>query len=264
MTEHDELRGSDDTTRRWSALVIGGSGAIGAAVCDALAREGADVALTYRDNADAAERTAEQVRKHGRQATITQVAVEDAEAVVELVGRVTEAYGGLDTVVTAAAPIASQMFTSRIPPERFVEQLDHDTGGFFNVASAALPALRERGGSIVAICTVANRRYVLRDVLSSAPKAAVEAVVRAIAAEEGRYGVRANAVGVGILDEGMAQTLLDLGEVRERDLEYAVSRIPLGKLGAPTDIAEATAFLASQRANYITGQFLDVDGGYAL
>src|SRR5690606_42055005 len=101
-------------------------------------------------------------------------------------------------------------------------------------------------------------------ILSSAPKAAVEALVKAIAAEEGRSGVRANAVGVGILDDGMSRTLIERGEVRQRDMDHARSLVPLGRLGVADDVAGVVAFLASDRASYITGQWIDVDGGYSI
>lgn len=247
-----------------AALVVGASGAIGAACALALAEAGSDVALAFRSTADAAERTAEAVRAAGRRATTHQVDTQQDQAVTDLVTDVVAAHGGISTLVTAAAPVATQRWTSRIEPVLFEEVMTQDVTAFHRVVAAVLPALRESGGSIVAITTVANRRYVLRDVLSSAPKAAVEAVVRAVAAEEGKTGVRANAVGVGILREGMSATLMARGEVRERDMEHARSMVPLGRLGVADDIAGAVAFFASDRAAYITGQFLDVDGGYGI
>lgn len=246
------------------ALVIGGSGAIGAAVSRALAEAGSDVALTYRSNARGADETATTVEACGRRARSYKVATESDVEVAELVDDVVGEFGGIHTLVTAAAPVASQQWTGRIPPERFTKQMDQDVNAFHRLVTAALPALRVARGSIVAITTVANRRYVLRDVLSSAPKAAVEAVVRAVAAEEGRSGVRANAVGVGILEDGMSMTLLAAGDVREQDMKHALALVPLGRLGVAEDIAGAAAFLASDRASYITGQWIDVDGGYAI
>lgn len=250
--------------RPGGALVTGGSGAIGAAICRSLADAGVDVAFTYRSNEHTARTLEDELTAVGRRAHAHRADVADDDAVAALVAAAAEQLGGLHTVVTAAAPVASQVWVGRIPGERVLDQLDQDVVGFHRVVTAALPHLRETQGSVVAVTTVANRRYVLRDVLSSAPKAAVEAFVRAIAAEEGRYGVRANAVGVGILSVGMAASLVASGEVRERDMEHALTRIPLGRLGSAEDVAGAVTFLAGPSAAYVTGQFLDVDGGYAL
>ena len=144
------------------------------------------------------------------------------------------------------------------------EQLDTDASGFFAVASPALPHLRQSEGSIVAITTAATRRYPVRDGLSSIPKAAVEAAVRGIAAEEGRFGVRANTVGPGMLVDGMAERLMASGDLDESALDAARANIAMRRFGSADDIAEAVCFLASARAKFITGQHLDVDGGFTI
>ena len=106
---------------------------------------------------------------------------------------------------------------------------------------------------MVAVTTAATRRYPVRDGLSAAPKGAVEALVRGIAAEEGRYGVRANCVGPGMLTDGMAARLIASGELDERALDVTRANIPLRAFGTAEDVAEAVCFLASDRARFITG-----------
>jgi 3-oxoacyl-[acyl-carrier protein] reductase len=246
--------------RTGAALVVGGSGAIGRAVCERLAVLGSDVVLTYAGNEAAAEKTAATVREHGRTATVVRMRMADE---AEVRAAVTGA-GELHTLVVAASPVNSQVHVSRLTSERYVDQLHADAGGTFHAISAALPALRASRGSVVVVSSVANRRYVVRDVLSTASKAANEALVRAVAAEEGRYGVRANAVGVGILAEGMTEGLVASGDIRDGDLDHARARIPLGVLGTAAAVADAVAFLASDEAAYVTGQWLDVDGGYGV
>ena len=140
--------------------------------------------------------------------------------------------------------------------------MELEINGFFNTVQAVLPFIRVSKGSIVAVTTAATDRYPIRDGLSASPKAAVEMLIRGLAAEEGKYGVRANAVGPGMLSEGMAEELIARGEYSQQDLDIATRNIPLSRFGKASDIAEAVCFLASERANYISGQILNVDGGY--
>jgi NAD(P)-dependent dehydrogenase (short-subunit alcohol dehydrogenase family) len=97
-----------------------------------------------------------------------------------------------------------------------------------------------------------------------APKGAIEALMRGIAREEGRFGVRANNVAVGVVDAGMFPKLVERGELSQAWIDAAMRNTPLRRFGTPDEIADAVVFLASNQAKYITGQTLFVDGGYTL
>lgn len=129
---------------------------------------------------------------------------------------------------------------------------------FTCLVHTVLPSLRATGGSLVALTSAALLRHSPGDVLSTAPKAAISAIVRAVAREEGRHGVRANEVAVGWIDAGMAR-VIDFPEGWE---ERARANIPLCRPGRVDEVAQVVAMLAA--TSYVTGQQVAVDGGYSV
>jgi 3-oxoacyl-[acyl-carrier protein] reductase len=242
-----------------AALVIGASGAMGYAISRLLLDQGSRVAMTYRRQS---QRVDELCSEPGTAAH--QLDLNDPAACSVVIDAVVEQFSALHTLVYAAGPHVPMKYVATIEPDVFRQQMLDDAVGCFNVVRPALRHLRTAKGSVVAVTTVATVRFPARDALSSAPKGAVEALMRAVAFEEGRFGVRANCVGPGIMADGMTERLLADGDFTEEAMAATRATIPLRRLGLTTDVAEAVCFLASDKATYISGQKLDVDGGYAL
>jgi NAD(P)-dependent dehydrogenase (short-subunit alcohol dehydrogenase family) len=254
----------DPNFREGVAIVAGGSGGIGREICRALAAAGSDVALTYRSNKGNADEAVAAVTALGRRAVATAVSLERAEDVASYAAGVAERFGRVHSVVYAAGPPLTFNYATAIPPAEWKRVMDVDVNGCFNLIFATAPYLKKhKNSAIVALITPAVEKVPVQDILSAAPKAAIELLMRTIAKEEGRYGLRANCVGPGFIDAGLGSEFL-AREGFQAYTEGLRKGLPLKRFGTAAEVAEAVVFLLSSRANYITGQSLAVDGGLQL
>ncbi|MBL6751769.1 MAG: SDR family oxidoreductase [Nevskia sp.] len=247
-----------------SAVVLGGTGAIGAAVCRQFAAQGLNVFFSYGSRAAAAEALAAELAGMGTRPGFAQASLAEAASIDAFAHAAAAHLGEVGVAVYAAGLDLAQPYVSQLALAEWQRVLHADIDSYFAFAQAMTRLFRaRRGGSLVAVTTIAVSRFPPRDILSAAPKAAVETLTRAIAKEEGRFGVRANCVAPGMLAAGLGQKLLD-NEFAGPVAEQIRRNIPLQCYGRAEDVAEAVVFLSSNRARYITGQVLAVDGGWQL
>lgn len=246
------------------ALVIGGSGGQGAAICREFARAGSDVVLTYHQNQDRANEVKASVEALNRQAQIAQLSIGDADQVKSVVNQIAAKHR-IHTVVIAAGSDIKQPLIRDITPEEWKNVVDADLNGFFNVVHYTLPHIRAGGGgSYVHISSAGLHRWPKRDGLSVAPKAAIESLIQGIAKEEGAYGIRANSVAIGVINAGIFKRLWADGVFDDKWKEAVQANLCLKRWGEPEEVAHATIWLASSKAAYTTGQVISVDGGYGV
>ena len=245
------------------ALVVGGSGGLGRAICEALSESGAAVALTFRGRKDAADQTLASIVASGGRATSHQLDLRDPRSIERAFDEVASAHASIHTIVYAAGPSIGQPYISQVGEQEWLDAMDVELNGFFRLVKVGLPHLRATRGSLVALTSAGVHRYAVGDILSVAPKAGVEALVRGVAREEGRFGVRANCVAIGVVEAGLFLRLKEEA-FSEQWLEAARKNTALRRFGAASEVGRSVSFLASSAAGFITGQTLAVDGGYSV
>ncbi|MXN75696.1 SDR family oxidoreductase [Burkholderia sp. 4701] len=248
-----------------AALVFGGSGGIGQGVALEFGRAGVPVAVGYRSKADVAERVAREIRDAGVKASTHAVDVTDPAQVDAALAAAIAAHGRVHTVVWAAGPFVDQRHIGDVTHDDWRRAIDVETMGFFHAAKAALPHFRAAGGgSFVTLGSAGHLRWPDRDGLSVAPKAANEALVKGLAREEGRHDIRANSILVGVIEAGMFPVLLEQGQFDQAWIDDTMKMLALKRWGKAEDVGRTAVFLASGDAAYITGQQVNVSGGYGI
>ena len=248
-----------------ATLVFGGSGGIGQAVAMEFARAGSDVAIGYRSKQDVADRIVAQMRELGRKASAHALDVTDAVRVQAAVDAAVREHGRVHTVVFAAGPVVEQVMIGETSRELWQRSIDIEVHGFFNVVQATLPHLRAGGGgSYVHLGSAGHVWWPPKDGLSVAPKAANEALIKGLAKEEGRNNIRANSVLVGVIEAGMFLELLKRGVFDQKWIDETQKLLALKRWGQPEEIGHAAVFLASRRGGYVTGQQINVSGGFGV
>ena len=245
-----------------AALVLGASGGIGGKVAEVLARDGADLALVYNRKADTAQAVAIAC---STRTTTHKCDVTDEARVGDLIADVIREHGRIHTLVWAAGPLVEQLLLSETPMEAWRTAFEIEVHGLFRLVSALLPHMRTQGGgSIVHLGSAGHLRWPDRDGLSVAPKAANESWLKGIAREEGRHGIRANSVLVGVIDAGMFHDLMEKGAFPPTWVEETQKMLSVKRWGQPEEIGYAVSWLASARAAYVTGQQINVSGGFGI
>ncbi|WP_041695103.1 3-oxoacyl-[acyl-carrier-protein] reductase [Alicyclobacillus acidocaldarius] len=240
------------------ALVTGASRGIGRAIALELAAEGRDVIVNYRSGGDLAAEVVRAIEEMGRRAVAIQADVSKPEEAKRLVADGLAAMGRIDILVNNAG-ITRDGLLVRMSDDDFNQVLDTNLrGAFYLIREVARPMMKARWGAIVNITSVVGLMGNAGQANYAAAKAGLVGLTKATAKELAPRNITVNAVAPGYIDTDMTR---DLGEDRMREL---LAHIPLGRTGQAEEVAYAVAFLTSEKARYITGQVVAVDGGMAM
>lgn len=240
------------------AVVTGGSRGIGRAIAVQLAKEGSKLAIFYAGNHQAAEETVAEIKQIGGEATAYQVDVSDSGQVEQAFKEVMTHFGQVDILVNNAG-ITRDNLLMRIKEEDWDKVLDTNLKGVFLCSKAVIRSMmKRRSGRIINISSVVGISGSAGQANYAAAKAGVIGLTKTMAKEFASRNITVNAIAPGYIETDMTSVL------DEQIKESTLTAIPLNRFGAAGEVAEAVTFLASDKASYITGQTLHVDGGLVI
>jgi 3-oxoacyl-[acyl-carrier protein] reductase len=240
------------------AIVTGGSRGIGKAIALKLAEEGADIAVVYAGNEAAAKETCEQIRQLGVKGEAYRCDVSDFEQTKELVKTILEEFSGVDILVNNAGIVKDALIFS-MPEADFDQVIATNLKGAFNMIKHTYRTfVKNRGGRIINITSVSGITGNAGQANYSSAKAGMIGLTKSTARELAGRNVTCNAIAPGYIDTDMTAAM------DEKVIAESVAAIPMKRRGAPREIANLAAFLASDEAGYITGEVIRVDGGLCM
>lgn len=241
-----------------TALVTGAGRGIGRAIALTLAGYGADVAVNYSGSREKAEETAEEIRAMGRKAVLIQADISKQEDCERMFREMESSLGTMDILVNNAG-ITRDNLAVRMSESEFDQVIDTNLkGAFFCMKMAGKAMMKARKGRIISISSISGVRGNAGQINYCAAKAGIIGMTKCLAKELASRNITVNAVAPGYIDTDMTAVL------PEKVKEQVLQQVPLKRMGQPRDIAETVAFLASDRAAYITGQTIQVDGGMGI
>jgi enoyl-[acyl-carrier protein] reductase III len=241
-----------------SALVTGGTRGIGRATALALAAMGADVAINFFRSRESAKATVEEIKKHGVKALAVRANVGNAEQIPKMFEEVKAAFGKLDILVSNAA-LGHFGNVLEVNDKMWDVAMSTNAKALLFCAQEAVKIMPD-GGKMVALTSLGSFRYIPGYAAIGVSKAAIETLVRYLAYELGSRKINVNAVSGGFIDTDSLKIFPSYDEI----IRESTRRTPLGRVGTPEELANVAAFLCTDRASWVTGQVIIVDGGYTL
>jgi len=242
------------------AVVTGSSRGVGRSIAEAYGREGANVVVNYTSSEKAANEAVEKIEAMGSRAIAVKADVAKKAEAQNLIQSAVDEFGGIDILVNNAGFTRPAMML-KMTEDEWDQVVDIHLKGAFMCAQAAAIHMKERNaGKIINVMSVAGLVGTVGQVNYSAAKGGILSMTKSFARELARYNICANVISLGIVATDMTEKI----RTDEKLKEIYMNRILLKRFGGPDDIAPAFIFLASDEANYITGQLLCVDGGYGM